>query len=108
MRHAPGAGGPGAGALPAEARVGPGGGALDDAPAHESSPEFLIDLDRALRLLAERDPQLVRVFECRYFGGLSEAETAEALGLSLRSTQRAWMRARAWLRAGLEAAPRHA
>ena len=56
-----------------------------------------------LARLAERDPQLVRVFECRYFGGLSEGETAEALGLSLRTTQRAWMRARAWLRAGLEA-----
>lgn len=81
---------------------------LEDAPADPTSPEFLIDLDRALSRLAERDPQLARVFECRYFGGLSEAETAEALGLSLRTAQRSWLRARAWLRAGMEAeAPRN-
>jgi RNA polymerase sigma factor (TIGR02999 family) len=81
---------------------------LEDAPAPESTPEFLLDLDRALARLGERDPQLVRIFECRYFGGLSEAETAEALGLSLRSAQRGWMRARAWLRAGLAVDPRDA
>ena len=51
--------------------------------------------------LREHDEQLVRAFECRFFGGLSEAETAEALGVSLRTAQRAWMRARAWLRAEL-------
>jgi RNA polymerase sigma factor (TIGR02999 family) len=79
---------------------------LDDAPSpDESSPEFLLDLDRVLHRLGEHDPQLVRIFECRYFGGLSEGETAEALGLSLRTTQRAWMRARAWLREGLGAEP---
>jgi RNA polymerase sigma factor (TIGR02999 family) len=73
----------------------------------EPGPEFLLDLDRALQGLAQHDPQLVRVFECRYFGGLSEAETAESLGVSLRTAQRAWMRARAWLREALGAeAPR--
>jgi len=65
------------------------------------SAEWLLDLDRALDGLRERDEQLARVFECRYFAGLSESETAEALGLSLRTTQRAWMKARAWLRATL-------
>jgi RNA polymerase sigma factor (TIGR02999 family) len=69
-------------------------------------PDFLLDLDRVLRRLDELDAQLARVFECRYFGGLSEEETAEALGLSLRTTQRAFMRARAWLRAGLGGASR--
>ena len=60
--------------------------------------EWLVDLDRALDRLRARDEQLARVFECRYFAGLGEEETAEALGLSLRTGQRAWMRARAWLR----------
>lgn len=66
--------------------------------------ERLLDLDRALARLRERHDGLATVFECRYFGGLSEAETAEALGLSLRAAQRGWMRARAWLRAQLEGA----
>jgi RNA polymerase sigma factor (TIGR02999 family) len=78
---------------------------LEEAAAPDGlSPERLIDLDRALARLAEQDSDLVRVFECRYFGGLSEAETAEALGLPLRSAQRAWLHARVWLRAALEEA----
>jgi DNA-directed RNA polymerase specialized sigma24 family protein len=48
------------------------------------------------------DPRLARVVECRVFAGLSEAETAEALDLSLRSVQRHWLRARGWLRQELE------
>jgi RNA polymerase sigma factor (TIGR02999 family) len=48
---------------------------------------------------------LASIFECRYFGGLSEEETASALHLSLRTAQRGWMRARAWLRAALEGEP---
>jgi RNA polymerase sigma factor (TIGR02999 family) len=77
---------------------------LDEArlPAEDGSPERILDLDRALLRLRERDPQLARIFECRFFGGFGEAETAEALGLSLRTAQRGWMRARAWLRAELE------
>jgi RNA polymerase sigma factor (TIGR02999 family) len=75
---------------------------LDDVPSvGEGSPEWLLDLDRALSRLREHDEQLVRAFECRFFGGLSEAETAEALGVPLRTAQRAWKRARAWLRAEL-------
>jgi RNA polymerase sigma factor (TIGR02999 family) len=66
-------------------------------------PEWMIDLDRILARLLEHDEQLVRVFECRFFGGFTEEETAEALGLSLRSVQRSFMRARAWLRAEIEA-----
>jgi RNA polymerase sigma factor (TIGR02999 family) len=68
----------------------------------ESDAEQLIDLDRALRGLRGHSEELASIFECRYFGGFSEEETAEALGLSLRAAQRGWMRARAWLRAGLE------
>jgi RNA polymerase sigma factor (TIGR02999 family) len=70
-------------------------------PGVESSPEWLLDVDGALERLRARDPELARIFECRYFGGFEEAETARALGLSLRTAQRGWMRARAWLRAEL-------
>jgi RNA polymerase sigma-70 factor, ECF subfamily len=63
--------------------------------------EQLLDLDRALAHLREHDPGLAQVFECRYFGGLSEEETGQVLGLSLRSVQRGWLRARTWLRAEL-------
>ena len=64
--------------------------------------ERLLDLDRALELLRARDEGLARLFECRYFAGMSEEETAAALGLSLRTAQRGWTRARAWLRSQLE------
>jgi RNA polymerase sigma factor (TIGR02999 family) len=74
----------------------------DRVPAAGSPPERLLDVDRALQRLRERDPELARIFECRFFGGLEEAETARALGLSLRTTQRGFMRARAWLRADLD------
>jgi RNA polymerase sigma factor (TIGR02999 family) len=81
---------------------------LDEAkvPAEDASPERLLDVDRALQRLRERDPRLALIFECRFFGGFEEAETARALGLSLRTAQRGWMRARAWLRAELEPAER--
>jgi RNA polymerase sigma factor (TIGR02999 family) len=68
----------------------------------EPDAERLLDIDRALDGLRQRDERLARIFECRYFGGLGEEETAEALGLSLRTVQRGWMRARAWLRSVLE------
>lgn len=60
--------------------------------------EQLLALDRALDRLADRDGRLARVVECRFFAGLTEQETAEALGASLRTVQRDWTRARAWLR----------
>jgi RNA polymerase sigma factor (TIGR02999 family) len=59
--------------------------------------EQLVMLDDALRALEQRSVQMARVFECRYFAGLGEEETAEALGLSLRSVQRYWHEARRWL-----------
>jgi len=67
----------------------------------EPAAEWLIDLDRALAGLRAHDERLAQVFECRYFAGLSEEETAEALATSLRTVQRGWTRARAWLRDAL-------
>jgi len=47
----------------------------------EGQVEWLLDLDRALDRLREHDEGLARAFECRFFAGLSEEETAEALGV---------------------------
>ena len=74
--------------------------------ADESSAEILLDLDRALAPApGDATPSSSASSSAAIFGGLSEGETAEALGLSLRTAQRAWMRARAWLRAELEGRP---
>ena len=53
--------------------------------------------DEALERLAMVDERLNQVVECRYFGGLTEAETAEALGITVRTVQRDWRKARDWL-----------
>ena len=54
----------------------------------------LVALDEALERLAMVDERLSQVVECRYFGGLTEAETAEALGVTVRTVQRDWRKAR--------------
>jgi RNA polymerase sigma-70 factor, ECF subfamily len=66
-----------------------------------AAAERMLQLDLSLQKLGNVDPRLVRVVECRYFAGLSERETAEALGVSVRTAQREWLKARAWLRAEL-------
>jgi DNA-directed RNA polymerase specialized sigma24 family protein len=65
--------------------------------AHDRSPEALLEIDDALRALTETDARLARVVECRFFGGLSEEETARVLGVTTRTVQRDWRKARALL-----------
>lgn len=69
--------------------------------AIEDQADWLLSLDQALTRLEGRNPRLARIVECRFFAGLSEDETAEALGVSLRTVQRDWMKARAWLQEDL-------
>jgi RNA polymerase sigma factor (TIGR02999 family) len=64
--------------------------------------ERLVLIDDTLRALERENARLARVFECRYFAGLTDDETAETLGLSLRTVQRDWQHARTWLAARLE------
>ena len=78
----------------------------DGMGAFEPDVEEFLALDEALSRLGEREPQLAAVVECRYFGGLTVAETAEALGLSQRTVERTWRRARAHLHRMLS--PEHA
>lgn len=56
----------------------------------------------ALGQLAEADPRMVKVVELRYFAGLTEAETAEALGVTDRTVRRDWEKARLLLAAMLQ------
>lgn len=69
--------------------------------ASEGDPEWLIELDRLVDHLAKHDQRLVSVFECRYFGGFSNAETAGILSVSERTIERDWARARGWFRHAL-------
>jgi RNA polymerase sigma factor (TIGR02999 family) len=69
--------------------------------AVEEQADLLLDLDEALVRLAALDERLGRVVECRFFGGLTEAETAAALGVSERTVRRDWLKARLWLYAEL-------
>ncbi len=57
----------------------------------------LVALDDALKALAEANPRVSQVVELRYFGGLTEAETAEALHVSEDTVLRDWKFAKAWL-----------
>ena len=68
-----------------------------DAVADERE-EDVVALDEALSRLEAVDLRASRVVELRYFTGLSERETAEALGVSLSTLKRDWNFARAWLR----------
>jgi RNA polymerase sigma-70 factor, ECF subfamily len=71
---------------------------LDEAEiAVAERAESLIELDEALTRLGELDERMARVVELRFFGGFTEAETAEGLGITARTVRRDWTKARLWL-----------
>jgi len=84
-------GGPGRRALPLEDAEQAGLLAVADRAAE------LLALDEALERLTAMDARLGQVVECRFFGGLSEEETARALGVSQRTVSRDWSVAKGWL-----------
>jgi RNA polymerase sigma-70 factor, ECF subfamily len=75
---------------------------LDDALA-STKPKLddLLIVDEALTRLAACSPRQARLVEMVYFGGLTEAEAAAALGISVRTAKRDWTTARAWLHSEL-------
>ena len=76
---------------------------LDEhAGAEVNTLDRLLALDDALTALEERDERLARVVECKFFAGLTSQEAADALGISLRTVERDWRRARAYLRQALQ------
>ncbi len=68
--------------------------ALVPAVGHD---RLLIALDDALKDLARIDPREAQVVELRFFGGLSEKETAEVVGVTDRTVRQDWNHAKAWL-----------
>jgi len=72
----------------------------EDLSETPSFDEILV-IDTALGELAEVNQRIVRVVECRYFGGLTIPETAEVLGVSHTTVSEDWRFARAWLHRAL-------
>ena len=71
---------------------------------YEDRAHNIVALDEALEQLAQVDAQLVELIELRFFGGLTNIETAAALNMPLRTCERGWATARAWLRAAMNEA----
>ncbi len=67
-----------------------------DAPAIAIDDRVLA-VNEALRRLEELDPRAAKTVELRFFGGLSDAEAAEALGISVATLKRDWQFAKSWL-----------
>ena len=88
----------------AKKRIKRGSGAphvsLDDVEPllTESEANEVIAIDSALDRLSAVNERGAKVVEHRFFGGLSQEETAEVLGVSSKTIQRDWIAARAWLR----------
>lgn len=74
----------------------------DEAFPPEEQAEALIEIDEALRRLASFAPRLASVVEWRFFGGMAEEEIAALLGVTVRTVQRDWAKARLLLRHELE------
>ena len=70
---------------------------LDAASVADERAIEVMALDEALTALCAFDPQMGRVVELRFFGGLTIKETAEVLGISPATVKRDWNVARAWL-----------
>jgi RNA polymerase sigma factor (TIGR02999 family) len=72
------------------------------APAGDSAADDLLALDEALDRLASEEPTVAEVVKLRYFAGLTTEQSASILGISIRTANRHWAYARAWLRQYLD------
>jgi RNA polymerase sigma factor (TIGR02999 family) len=71
---------------------------LDDAvAAANAQADLIVALDEALERLAALEQRQARVVEYRFFGGYTEEETAELLGVSSRTVRNDWVKAKGWL-----------
>jgi len=74
----------------------------------EATLEFELDemlaLDAALEQLSAVDPRLTQIVELRFFAGLPEHEIARILGVTTRTVERGWLKARIVLLKALEPA----
>lgn len=77
----------------------------DERLGNKDDTVAVLALEAAMKDIATIDPRLEGVIECRYFAGLTVPETAEALGMSVRSVERSWQRARGYLVTAMETRP---
>ncbi|MGB1557252.1 MAG: ECF-type sigma factor [Oceanococcaceae bacterium] len=80
--------------------------AIDEASFTVENDTETLAVHEALHRLKDVSPRLAEVAECRYFGGYTDSETAEALGTSLRTVRRDWAVAKAWLARELDTSDR--
>jgi RNA polymerase sigma factor (TIGR02999 family) len=71
---------------------------VEDMVASAVPDDELLAVDEALELLVKEDPAAANLVKLRYFVGMNMNEAAATLGISLRSAERTWAFARAWLR----------
>jgi RNA polymerase sigma factor (TIGR02999 family) len=65
--------------------------------AGDEAPQAILDLEEALGRLADEAPSVAALVKLRYFAGLTAEQAAEALGISVRTANRDWAYAKAWL-----------
>lgn len=89
-------------------RAGKRGGGLAPVPLDDTvaladrRADELLALDEALDRLGAIQPRQARVVECRFFGGLTDEETAQVLSVTSRSVRRDWAAAKTWLASELQ------
>ena len=70
---------------------------MDEALTLDEQADTLVDLDEALTQLHSVNERLAQVVEYRFFGGLTEEQTAKVMGVTARTVRRDWVKARGWL-----------
>jgi DNA-directed RNA polymerase specialized sigma24 family protein len=63
----------------------------------EPSPSELLDLNEALERLEKEHPKSAKLVSLRFFAGLTMSQTADAMGVPLRTLEREWAYAKSWL-----------
>ncbi len=70
---------------------------LIDGELSAEQPAHLVAVDEALDSLRQAEPELARLVELRFFGGLNNEKVAEVMGISVPTITRRWRLARVWL-----------
>lgn len=70
---------------------------MEESLSLDEQADTLLALDDALTRLHSMDERLAQVVEYRFFGGLTEEQTARVLSVTARTVRRDWVKARGWL-----------
>jgi RNA polymerase sigma factor (TIGR02999 family) len=67
----------------------------------DAQADLVVAIHEALSQLAREDARLAQLVECRFFGGMTDEDVAQALGVTDRTVRRDWLKARTWLHSRL-------